>query len=62
MVEVQSMMKRHQLLESDIANHDSIVKALTSKGEQVRLGIQSNVILALSYIINLAFEFNSDAL
>ena len=37
MVEVQSMMKRHQLLESDIANHDSIVKALTSKGEQVRL-------------------------
>jgi hypothetical protein len=29
------MMKRHQLLESDIANHNSIVKALAGKGEQV---------------------------
>ena len=35
LIEVQSMMKRHQLLESDIANHNSIVKALAGKGEQV---------------------------
>ena len=35
LVEVQSMMKRHQLLDSDVANHDSIVKALAGKGEQV---------------------------
>lgn len=35
LVEVQSMMKRHQLLEVDIANHDSIVKALAGKGDQV---------------------------
>lgn len=37
LVEVQSMMKRHQLLEADIANHDNIVKALAGKGEQVSL-------------------------
>ncbi len=35
LVEVQSMMKRHQLLEADIANHNNIVKALLSKGEQM---------------------------
>ena len=35
LVEVQSMMKRHQLLEVDIANHDSIVKALAGKGDHV---------------------------
>ena len=35
LVEVQSMMKRHQLLEADIANHNSIVEALVAKGEQL---------------------------
>ena len=35
LVEVQSMMKRHQLLEVDVANHDSTVKSLTDKGEQL---------------------------
>lgn len=35
LVEVQSMMKRHQLLEADVANHNSIVKALAEKGEQL---------------------------
>ena len=29
------MMKRHQLLEADIANHNSIVEALVAKGEQL---------------------------
>ena len=36
LVEVQSMMKRHQLLEADVANHNTVVKALIEKGEQVR--------------------------
>ena len=35
LVEVQSMMKRHQLLEADIANHNNIVEALVGKGEQL---------------------------
>lgn len=35
LVEVQSMMKRHQLLEVDVANHNSSVKALIEKGEQL---------------------------
>ena len=39
LVEVQSMMKRHQLLEADVANHNTVVKALIEKGEQL---IKSN--------------------
>lgn len=39
LMEVQSMMKRHQLLEADVANHNSIVKSLIEKGEQL---IKSN--------------------
>ena len=39
LVEVQSMMKRHQLLEADIANHNNIVAMLVEKGEQL---IKSN--------------------
>ena len=39
LVEVQSMMKRHQLLEVDVANHNANVKALVEKGEQL---IKSN--------------------
>lgn len=39
LVEVQSMMKRHQLLEADIANHNGTVQALVEKGEQL---IKSN--------------------
>ena len=39
LVEVQSMMKRHQLLEADISNHNNIVVALVEKGEQL---IKSN--------------------
>ena len=35
LVEVQSMMKRHQLLEVDVANHNANVKALVEKGEQL---------------------------
>merc|ERR1712079_838604 len=35
LVEVQSMMKRHQLLEADVANHNTVVKALIEKGEQL---------------------------
>ncbi len=35
LVEVQSMMKRHQLLEVDVANHNSTVKSLVEKGEQL---------------------------
>ena len=31
LVEVQSMMKRHQLLEADVANHNTVVKALIGK-------------------------------
>ena len=33
------MMKRHQLLEADIANHNNIVAMLVEKGEQL---IKSN--------------------
>ena len=39
LVEVQSMMKRHQLLEVDVANHNANVKSLVEKGEQL---IKSN--------------------
>merc|ERR1712051_897925 len=35
LVEVQSMMKRHQLLEVDVANNNSSTKSLIEKGEQL---------------------------
>ncbi|CAB4056725.1 SPTB [Lepeophtheirus salmonis] len=35
LVSVESMMKKHQLIETDILNHENIIRSLIDKGEQM---------------------------